>query len=689
MIPSKRAFGAYFPASQRVLTFVVAALVWLFLIAAVAARADTPSTLTVVGTSDLQDSGLVGGLITPGFEKAFPQFTLKYVSVGTGLAINDAESGVASVLLVHAASLENQFVAQSFSAERYGRAVFYGDYVLLGPVGDPAGVLSGAPHDIAGAFARIAAAGAAGKADFVSRGGTPGTTVQEHAIWALDAGTAGLNLCNVSSANGGGDAPSTATGNCPTTAANPPWYDTTGLNQGPNIEAANACNFTNATTNGGNDCYAFTDRGTYECLVSATCAGAAAAPMNLKIVTRDNSQTAKGGSTLLINSFHAYAINPAKFAGNPNVQINSAAAEDFLDYITSPSFQAQLKTYLGATNDPPFIADAAPSVTITSSHGKFPARVTGGAKITVRGTIANLVPGTPPLAGQTVAVSEVVSGVAAGIPIATGRTDAAGAYRISFSPPDTGSYQVSTGQITQVENSTLSPVFGDLLQPGASAASKIIVHGSLQGLSVRALPGRVLVSGAVLPASGHVKGLIELLARGGGRGAFKPVATSSLGSLDHSFAVSSALAPGTWHVEVRFVDPGQVVSITTRAQTVSVPARDAASVTTGSFKINNGRFAIAGKVAPTPATSATVVRVLGLDVGSIATARTGVELAGAGAGASVRFRVIATVKLRAGQTKFTVHGSLKRGQRWILQLQYPPGGAAGSAYGGLRAVRVT
>ena len=40
-------------------------------------------------------------------------------------------------------------------------------------------------ENIVQAFQKIAAAGANDHANFVSRGGTPGTTVQEHAIWAL------------------------------------------------------------------------------------------------------------------------------------------------------------------------------------------------------------------------------------------------------------------------------------------------------------------------------------------------------------------------------------------------------------------------------------------------------------------------------------------------------------------------
>jgi tungstate transport system substrate-binding protein len=682
MTVSKPFLGFPISAPRRALTLAVAAVLCVFLLPAMAARADSPSTLTVVGTSDVQDSGLMPLLVTPMFEKAFPQFTLKYVSVGTGVAINDAESGLASALLVHAASLENQFVAQGFSKEQYGRAIFYGDYVLLGPKSDPAGVLSGTKNDIAGAFAKIAAAGAAGKADFVSRGGTPGTTVQEHAIWALDANTPGLNLCTVSAANGGGAAPSTASGACPTTTANPSWYHTTGLTQGPNIEAGNTCNFANATSGGGNDCYVFTDRGTFQCLMSATCAGGSAAPSNLQIVTRDNSATAKGGSTVLINSFHAYAINPAKFAGNQNVQINSTAALDFLNFITSPSFQAQLKGFLGATNDPPFIASAAPAITATS----FPKKVNGANKITVKGTIRNVVPGTPPLAGKQVTVSEVGSGLAAPLPIASATTNSAGAYSITFTPPNTGSYQVNTGQISQIENSTLNPVFGDLLQPAATKASKISVQGVIQGLSVNAFGGQLRASGSVLPGSGHTKASVQLLARFGKKGKFKKIANRNLLSTDKSFALNASVKKGTWYVELRFQDPGQVLTTTTKAKKMSMPARPKADVSTRAVKVKNGKVAIIGTVGPRPLKAGTTVQLLGADVGSLPKGKK--TAAAAAATGTVRFKVLGKVRLAALQRVFVVTAKPKRGRHWMLQLKYAAG-SAGTPYGLLRSVKVT
>src|SRR5262245_17353240 len=103
-----------------------------------------PITFEVIGTSDVSDSNLMASVIEPGFEKAFPRYDLHYVAKGTGAAITDARNGLGAAIIVHAASIENQFVNDGFSLEPAGRLIFWGDYVLAGPASDPAGVLSGA-----------------------------------------------------------------------------------------------------------------------------------------------------------------------------------------------------------------------------------------------------------------------------------------------------------------------------------------------------------------------------------------------------------------------------------------------------------------------------------------------------------------------------------------------------------------
>ena len=123
---------------QRGLAASVAALATVTLLALALAlapaltRADMPSSLTVVGTSDVSDSGLMQNLIQPMFSAAYPQFTFKYTGTASGTAISNAETGAGgpSVLIVHAATLENQFVAGGFSDEPFGRAIFINDFEI-------------------------------------------------------------------------------------------------------------------------------------------------------------------------------------------------------------------------------------------------------------------------------------------------------------------------------------------------------------------------------------------------------------------------------------------------------------------------------------------------------------------------------------------------------------------------------
>src|ERR1700748_1282946 len=97
------------------------------------AAPDGASTLSIVGPSDVSDSGLIPNLIQPQFQAAFPQFTFKYTGSATGTAIQNAESGNGgpSMLIVHAASLENQFVSDGFSYQnRFGNAIWTNDFIL-------------------------------------------------------------------------------------------------------------------------------------------------------------------------------------------------------------------------------------------------------------------------------------------------------------------------------------------------------------------------------------------------------------------------------------------------------------------------------------------------------------------------------------------------------------------------------
>src|SRR5690349_3258411 len=102
------------------------------LIAVLVAAAVPPlahaSDVIVQGTTDVRDAGLLDDVIIPGFQKAYPQYTLKYVAVGTGQALTNAEAGQGDAVLTHAPTQEQDFVSAGYSAEPSGRAIFYSDY---------------------------------------------------------------------------------------------------------------------------------------------------------------------------------------------------------------------------------------------------------------------------------------------------------------------------------------------------------------------------------------------------------------------------------------------------------------------------------------------------------------------------------------------------------------------------------
>src|ERR1700722_16318885 len=313
-------------ARERMLLLLIALA--MALVAPVGAQADSASSLEVVGGAEPSDAGLIRNVVQPEFELAFPQYILKYVASAANTAVANAEAGAGgpSVLLLDSPALESPFVAGGYSYNgQPGNAVFTEDFVLAGTMGDPAGVMASAPHDVAQAFADVAVAGVAGTATFISRGGTntaPASTIEEHSIWSLvdKAGLApaGVVLCTVSEADGGGMTPvnpnvQTASGMpCPDNGTVsggdlPSWYETKSVNEEAEMTGANACV---STSNGATHCYVLTDRGTFDYLASR--AGPENMIPNLTILDRDNAASATGGAEALVKYFHAYVINPAE-----------------------------------------------------------------------------------------------------------------------------------------------------------------------------------------------------------------------------------------------------------------------------------------------------------------------------------------------------------------------------------------
>lgn len=124
-------------------------------------------------TTSVNDSGLMGYL-EPLFE-AQTGYDLQITSNGSGAAIELGRTGDTDVLLVHAKSSEEEFIAEGYGVERI--PFMYNFFIIAGPKDDPAKVADSATA--ADAFKKIAES----KSIFISRGDDSGTHKAELKIW--------------------------------------------------------------------------------------------------------------------------------------------------------------------------------------------------------------------------------------------------------------------------------------------------------------------------------------------------------------------------------------------------------------------------------------------------------------------------------------------------------------------------
>jgi tungstate transport system substrate-binding protein len=124
-------------------------------------------------TTSTENSGLLQYLL-PAFE-ARTNTKVNVISVGTGKALEMAKNGDVDVTLVHARPSEDKFVAEGHGINR--RDVMYNDFIIVGPLSDPAGVKGS--RDVLKALKKIVDS----KARFISRGDNSGTDQMEKAYW--------------------------------------------------------------------------------------------------------------------------------------------------------------------------------------------------------------------------------------------------------------------------------------------------------------------------------------------------------------------------------------------------------------------------------------------------------------------------------------------------------------------------
>jgi tungstate transport system substrate-binding protein len=129
-------------------------------------------SMVMASTTSTEQSGLFTHLL-PEFKK-LSGLDVKVVALGTGQALDMGRRGDADVLFVHDKVAEEKMVADGFAVKRF--PVMYNDFVLIGPISDPAKTKG---NDIVEGLKKLAAT----NAGFVSRGDKSGTHAAELRYW--------------------------------------------------------------------------------------------------------------------------------------------------------------------------------------------------------------------------------------------------------------------------------------------------------------------------------------------------------------------------------------------------------------------------------------------------------------------------------------------------------------------------
>ena len=132
-------------------------------------------TLTLATTTSTYDTGLLDDL-NGAFEDRYG-VRVYTVAQGTGAALETGRNGDADVVMVHARTLEDEFLQEGYGVNR--RDLMYNDFVVVGDGADPAEIAG--VDDVVVAFTQLSEA----NATFVSRGDGSGTHAKELEIWDL------------------------------------------------------------------------------------------------------------------------------------------------------------------------------------------------------------------------------------------------------------------------------------------------------------------------------------------------------------------------------------------------------------------------------------------------------------------------------------------------------------------------
>jgi len=250
--------------------------------------------LFISTTTSLDDTGVLAA-IEADYE-ATHNVDLMITAVGTGVAIQQAKNGDADVVLVHAPSVELEFLEGGYGVNR--KIIAYNFFTIVGPADDPAQIAGKTATEALSSIVQYGQdmADQSGQTQiWVSRGDNSGTNSKEKSLWTA----AGYNYTELSEEV---------------------WFASTGQGMGSTL-----------TITDQKGAYTLSDIGTY-----------------LKFHT-DGSIELDAlilEEQSLLNVYSVMAVNPTVPANQTiHEQINFNDAMDFVEYLISPSTQQLINDF--------------------------------------------------------------------------------------------------------------------------------------------------------------------------------------------------------------------------------------------------------------------------------------------------------------------------------------------------------
>jgi tungstate transport system substrate-binding protein len=235
---------------------------------------------------------------------------LQIVAVGTGIAIQQAKNGDADIVLVHAPSVELDFLEGSYGVNR--KIIAYNFFTIVGPADDPAQIKGKTATEALSSLVTYGQnlADQSGTTQiWVSRGDNSGTNSKEKSLW-------------------------TAAGYDYTELSTEPWFASTGQGMGATLAVANQKN-----------AYTLSDIGTY--LKFST-----DGTIDLEALVLEEQS--------LLNVYSVMAVNSETVQANQTIheQINFNDAMNFIEYLISPATQQLINDFGKDTYGQPLFYEA-------------------------------------------------------------------------------------------------------------------------------------------------------------------------------------------------------------------------------------------------------------------------------------------------------------------------------------------